>query len=189
MRKDYSTKSFQGKGLLDIVEEIRTMLSGDLAFGQEYDGGLKANTLSSFLQVDEVKGQRILQFISYIDDLLISEKEKVAYIITFSSLLEDGKLNAESLDDGYVFILAEFFRYRTVEEIKQLIFLVSVPELIQVVRSKTLDYNVRTEILNYVVNQYKAQGIDSTKLNEFLSQIITTIQGLDYYKLIETIHS
>lgn len=189
MRKDYSNKIFQGKGLRDIVEEIRTIISNDLALSQEHDGGLKANTLSSFLQVDEVKGQRILQFISYVDDLLISEKEKIVYIITFASLLEDGKLNAESLDDGYVFILVEFFRYRTVEEIKQLISLVSIPELVQVTRSKTLDYEVRTKILNYVVNQYKVQGIDPTKQNEFLSQMITTIQGLDYYKLIETIHS
>ena len=189
MRKDYSNKIFQGKGLRDIVEEIRTMIGGDLAFGQEHDGGLKANTLSSFLQVDEVKGQRILQFISYVDELLISEKDKVSYIITFASLLEDGKLNAESLDDGYVFLLAEFFRYRTVEEIKQFISLVSVPELVQVVRSKTLDCAIRTEVLNYVVNQYKTQGIDFSKQNEFLSQIITTIQGLDYYKLIDMIHS
>lgn len=189
MRKDYSNKIFQGKGLRDIVEEVRTIVSSDLALSQEHDGGLKANALASFLQVDEVKGQRILQFISYVDDLLIPEKEKVSYITTFASLLEDGKLNAESLDDGYVFILAEFFRSRTVEEMKQLISLVSVPELVQVTRSKTLDYQVRTEILNYVVNQYKAQGIDSTKQNEFLSQMITTIQGLDYYKLMETIHS
>jgi len=189
MKKDYSNKMFQGKGLRDIVEEIRILVSGDLAFGQEHDGGLKANTLTSLLQVDEVKGQRILQFISYVDDLLITEKDKISYIITFASLLENGKLNAESLDDGYIFILAEFFRYRTVEEIKQLISLVSVPELVQVVRSKTLDYTVRTEILNYVVNQYKVQGIDPTKQNEFLSQIITAIQGMDYYKLIETIHS
>jgi len=189
MRKDYSNKIFQGKGLRDIVEEIRTIIHDDVAFGQEYDGGLKANTLSSWLQVDEVKGQRILQFISYVDDLLISKKEKVSYIITFSSLLEDGKLNADALDDGYVFMLAEFFRCRTVEEIKQLISLVSIPELVQVVRGKTLDYTIRTEILNYIVNQYQTQGIDSAKQNEFLSQMITTIQGLDYYKLIEMIHS
>ena len=189
MKKDYSDKIFQGKGLRDIVEQIRTIVSSDFSLSQEYDGGLKANTLTSFLQVDEVKGQRILQFISYVDDLLITEKEKVSYIITFSSLLEDGKLNAESLDDGYIFILAEFFRYRTVDEIKKLISLVSVPELVQVVRNKTLDYPVRTEILNYVVNQYQTQGIDSTKQNEFLSQMIINIQGLDYYKLMEMIHS
>ena len=189
MKRDYSEKIFQQMGLRDIVLKLTQKIEENPMLNQQYDGALKANTLSSLLQVDEAKGERILKFVSYIDELLISEEEKVAYLITFSSLIEDAKLNIEALDDGYIFILTEFFRYRSVQEIKSLILIISIPELVLAVRNKTLDSSMRTEILNYVTNQYINQNITHTNQNEFLMKMITTIQESDYYKLIEIMQS
>ncbi len=189
MEKDYSTKIFQGKGLRDIVSSVEQVIDSNPSFNQEYKGTEKKDALSKLLEVDEVRGERILGFISYVDDMLISELEKIAYLLTFSSLLEDGKLNADALDDGYVFLLTGFFKSRTVEEMKQLISMISVPELIASVRTKTLDESVRMELLDYVAKQYQKQGIDQAHQTEFLTQMITNIQGLEYYKLMEIVHS
>lgn len=189
MERDYSEKVFQGKGLRDIVSYMEQVIDSNSSFNQEYNGVEKRNALPKLLEVDEVRGERILKFISYVDEMLVSEQEKVAYLLTFASLLEDGKLNADALDDGYIFMLTEFFKSRTVEDIKQLISMISVPELVSSVRNKTLDENVRLELLNYVAFQYQQQAIDQAHQVEFLTQMITNIQGLDYYKLMEIIHS
>lgn len=189
MTRDFSKKIFEGKSLEEISNYINQKIENNQSLIEEYDGVAKWNTLSTLTTTVGTRQQRILQFISYIDEMMLSEKEKIYYLITLSSLLQFGNLEVETLDDGNLFMIVDFFRIRMVGDIAQLISIVNTQQLLLVVRFKTLDGNIRTEILNYVINQYINQKVDPTQKDNFLAQMMVMIQESEYYKLLEVIHS
>ena len=178
-------KIMDGMELSDIIAMINEEVENDFSLVEEYDGMKKWNSLPVLLLEKGEKKDKIDAFIRYVDDMLISKKEKVSNLITLSSLVEHGKIKIEKMEDGHIFLLVNFFRTRTVKEMTKLLSLVNTPELATAVRMKTLELDVRTEILNYVVDQYQKQNIDRNTKKDFLAKMIDTIQNLDYYKLLD----
>lgn len=171
--------------LSDIVSMINEEVEKDFTLVKEYDGIKKWNSLPILLLEEGKKREKIDAFISYIDGMLISKKEKISYLITLSSLVEHGKIKLEEMEEGHLFLLTDFFRTKTVKEMIKMLPIVNNPELVKTVRLKTLETDIRTEILNYVMDQYQKQKNDKSKKKEFLSKMIDTIQNLDYYKLLD----
>lgn len=188
MEKDYGEKLFRGKDLTGVVNIINQEVADDFSLVEEYDGIKKWNTLPILLLESDEKAEKIQGLVTYVDDMLIEKKEKVSYLITLSSLIEHGKIKLETIDEGQVFMLMDFFRTRTVKEMTKLVRLVNTPTLIKAVRNKTLEVHVRTDILNYVVDNYVEQGIDRSTKKEFLTKMVDTIESLDYYNLWNLIH-
>lgn len=188
MEKDFSEKLFRRKDLTGVVNIINQEVGNDFSLVDEYDGIKKWNTLPILLLESDEKTEKIQGIINYVDDMLITKKEKVLYLITLSSLIEHGKLKLETIDEGQVFMLMDFFKTRTVKEMTKLIRLVNTPALIKAVRNKTLEVHVRTDILNYVIDNYVEQGIDRSTKKEFLAKMVDTIESLDYYKLWNLVH-
>lgn len=180
---------FQGQSLDEIISKIEHKVGLDKTIVGEYDGKAKYDTLSELSLVTSEQEEKILQFINYIDEMLISEKDKMNYIITFSSLIATEKFALEELDSGYIFMIVDFFRTRTINEIKTWISLVNRKELISVIRNKTLENNVRSDTIGYVIDQYQKQGIQEAQIQVFLTGIITELESADYYQLLAIIYS
>ncbi len=185
--KDYSEKIFRGKTLNEIVNLINGEVENDFSLVEENDGIKKWNTLPILLIETKDKSTQIDEFITYVDEMLISEKEKISYLITLSSLVEHGKLKLDSLEKGHILTLVDFFRTKTVKEITKYIRFINNNDLIWTVRNKTVDIEIRTEILNYVFEHFVAEKIDRSHRKDFLAKMIDMIQSLDYYKLLDAI--
>ncbi len=188
-KRDWSEKMFQGKGLNDIISIINHKTEINKTVVAENDGKAKYDTLSILSLLTGDQEQKVLQFIGYLDEMLISEKDKINCIITFSSLIATEKFALEELDFGHIFVIVDFFKTRTMNDIKQWISLVNTKELISVVRRKTLENNVRSDTLGYVIDQYQKQGIQEEQKPAFLTQVITELQAADYYQLLAIIYS
>lgn len=178
-------KMMEGKELSDIVSMINEEVEKDFSLVEEHDGIKKWNSLPILLLEEGNKKEKIDEFISYVDGMLISKKEKISYLITLSSLVEHGKIKIEEMEEGHLFVLTDFFRTKTVKEMTKMLSVINTPELVKAVRLKTLEMDIRTEILNYVMDQYQKQKIDKSSKKEFLAKMIDTIQNLDYYKLLD----
>ena len=188
-KRDWSEKMFQEKNLDDIISKINHKVEADATIISEHEGKAKWDTLSELSLITSEQEAKILQFISYIDEMLISEKDKINYIITLSSLVATEKFALEELDSGYIFIIVDFFKTRTMSDIKQWITLVNTKELISVIRNKTLENNVRSDAIGYMIDQYQKQGVTEEQKQAFLAQVIAELQAADYYQLLAIIYS
>lgn len=185
--KDYSEKIFRGKTLNEIINLINGEVENDFSLVEENDGIKKWNTLPILLIETKDKSTQIDEFITYIDEMLISEKEKISYLITLSSLVEHGKIKLDTLEKGHILVLVDFFHRKTVKEITKYIKFINNDDLIWAVRNKTLDIEIRTEILDYVLEHFIKEKIDRAHRKEFLAKMIDMIESLDYYKLLDEI--
>lgn len=186
--KDYSEKIFRGKTLNEIINLVNAAVEHNFSLVEENDGIKKWNTLPILLIETEDKSTQIDEFITYVDEMLISEQEKISYLITLSSLVEHGKLKLDHLEKGHILTLVDFFRTKTVKEITKYIRFINNNDLIWAVRNKTVDIDVRTEILDYVLEHFIEEKIDRAHRKEFLTKMIDMIESLDYYKLLDAIH-
>lgn len=184
MEKDYSEKILEGKSLNEIVNYVNNLVERDFSLIEEYDGMSKWNFLPMLLIEPEEKTNRVLKFMEYVDEMLISEKEKILYLITISSLVEHGKIQMDAMEDAQVTVLTDFFMDKTVEEIGSLLPIVNFEVLISEVRKKTLDRDSRTAILDTVVEEYKKRN--PSDINVFIMQMVDKIHNTDYYDLIKT---
>ena len=75
-------KIFSGMPLGKIVDHINEAVSSDFTILKEHDNIKKWNCLPVLLIEEEDEQQKILTFIDYVDELMITPSEKYIYIIT-----------------------------------------------------------------------------------------------------------
>ena len=179
--------NFEKEELKEIVNQINQEVEKDFKLIESNDGINKWNCLPILLMEDEEEQKKILDFIRYVDDLMISYSNKIEYIVTLACLIENGKLNIKELDDGIIFMLASYFKTKTVKEMLKELTLISEKDIINTVRLKTLEMDSRNKILQYVYDQFKAKKITKAYQGEFFENIINEIKETDYYDLMKKI--
>ena len=179
--------NFEKEELTEIVNQINQEVEKDFKLIESNDGINKWNCLPILLMEDEEEQKKILDFIRYVDDLMISYSNKIEYIVTLACLIENGKLNIKELDDGIIFMLASYFKTKTVKEMLKELTLISEKDIINTVRLKTLEMDSRNKILQYVYDQFKAKKITKAYQGEFFENIINEIKETDYYDLMKKI--
>lgn len=185
MREVKIEKIFSGMPLGKIVDHINEAVNSDFTILKEHDNIRKWNCLPVLLIEEEDEQQKILTFIDYVDELMITPSEKYVYIITLASLIEHGKVNIKLLEDGPIFMLADYFKDKTIKEMSKMLPIVGHPKAIHMARFKTLEVDVRTEILEYIYRMYKAKRITKAHKEEFLDKLANEIYQEDYYKLLD----
>ncbi len=187
MRKVEVEKVLSGVPLGKIIDDINEAVSEDFSIVKDYDNIKKWNCLPVLLIEEEEEQQKILTFIDYVDELMIPLKEKYIYIITLASLIENGKVEIKLLEEATLFMLADYFKNKTIKEMSKMLPVVGNAKAIHAARFKTLEVDVRTEILEYIYRTYKAKRITKAHKEEFLDKIATEIYQKDYYQLMDTI--
>ncbi len=178
-------KIFSGMSLEKIVNYINEAVSNDFAILKEHDNIKKWNCLPVLLIEEEDEQQKILKFIDYVDELMITPGEKYIYIITLASLIENGKVNIKLLEDGPIFMLTDYFKDKTIKEMSKMLPIIGHPKALHAARFKTLEVDVRTEILEYIYRMYKAKRITKAHKEEFLEKLANEIYQKDYYELLD----
>lgn len=185
MREVRIEKIFCGMPLGKIIDHINGAVNNDFTILKEHDNIKKWNCLPVLLIEEEDEQQKILNFIDYVDELMITPNEKYIYIITLASLIENGKVNIRLLEDGPIFMLADYFKDKTIKEMSKMLPVVGHPKALHAARFKTLEVDVRTEILEYIYRTYKAKRITKARKEEFLEKMANEIYQKDYYELLD----
>ncbi|MBE6147587.1 MAG: hypothetical protein E7168_04565 [Firmicutes bacterium] len=178
---------FEKEELKEIVDQINKEVEKDFKLIESNDGINKWNCLPILLMEEEEEQKKILDFIHYVDDLMITYSEKIEYIVTLACLIENGKLNIKELDDGIIFMLASYFKPKTVKQMLKELTLISEKDIINTVRIKTLEMDTRNKILQYIYDQFTAKKITKAYQEEFFENIINEIKETDYYDLMKKI--
>lgn len=179
----------QNFNLRDVITKISQLVTEKEVELQENEID-NCNEIPKLLLLKGKNIDRALSFVEYIDSLLISKEEKVRYIITLVSIIVYGKINLEVYDDPKLFTIVNYYQGRDKEEIKNTIAVISIHEILDIVRTKTLDINDRNSILEYIKNQAIKAKLDPTNVNKktaFINSAITHIKDKDYYDLMDTI--
>ncbi len=173
--------------LKTAIDEINKEISIDHKVIEANDGILKWRYLPSILTLDVSFQDKFLEFIRFVDGLMISKTEKYIYIITLAGLIGVKRFNILSLEDGYIFTIVDYFKNKNMDTIKEEFDIINNQELINAVRNKSLQIEVRNKILDFVYRKLKENGIsnDSKQVNSFIKEMIDTINQIEYYELLE----
>ncbi len=166
-----------------LIKKINDIIGEEFSILQDEDRLEKWNTLPKLLVLGENQKKRLLEFIDFVDSLLVPVSEKIIYIISLCGLLEYGKLKIDEYDCGSLFTLADYYQNSSIYDIKNTIGIIGNQNLLLVVREKTLDLEVRKQMLSDILN--RANTITNKKeLNQFLMDVIQEYKEKNYYDLV-----
>lgn len=171
-----------------LVENINKLVDKNFNILSHNDDIEKWNSVPKLLMLDVDKQEKLLNFVEYVDTLLISLNDKAMYIISLSGLIEVGKLNIMDYDDGGLFTLADYYNHTNILDIKKTLPIIGNNKLLLAVRNKTLELDTRKKILLDIVNKLNSDKIDATnskKVEKFITDIVTEIEAKDYYELVD----
>lgn len=172
------------KTVKELVDNINKIVDRNFNILSSDDDIEKWNSVPKLLMLSEEKQERLLNFIEYIDNLLISIEDKTLYIISLSGLIEIKKLNILDYDDGSLFTLANYYSHINNTDIRNTFSTISNKELLLTVRKKTLDIDTRKKILTDVAKTLKDDKISDKKIDKFILTKINEIRDKDYYELV-----
>ncbi len=171
-----------------LVSRINEIIDEKFTILDEKDDIEKWNGIPKLLLLDEKTQNRVLEFVDFMDSLLVPIEEKTIYIVSLSGLIEFGKISLDQYDLGSLFTMADYYQNSSISEIKNTLILVGNPALLNAIRCKTLELDTRKEILKKVVNRFfetKRTKIDNKTITKYLNDAIQQIQTLDYYELVK----
>lgn len=174
--------------LKQVIDDINKMVSKEFEIVENNDDMEKWTSLPILLLESDEQQQKILSFIEFVDSLFISKDEKISYIITLSSLMKYAKLDISKVEDGELFILADYFNEKNIDAMEKELPVVNHPLIIDAVRTKILENDTRVKLLEYAYKTYKEKKINKEKLDEYAKQFKDMVEQLDYYELIKTIN-
>lgn len=173
--------------LNEVVENINTIINQKNTPPEESYNQEKINSLQEILTLSADIQNRILKIIRFIDDLFISKEEKVDYIITVASLIKFGKLNISELEDGRIFVLADYFKDKKVEAIPAQLIVINQPFIINSIRNKVLENDMRIKLIEYACKLCKEKKVNASTLEKFAKEFGEMINKLDYYELLKLV--
>ena len=174
--------------LKDVIEEINKIVKKKQEIVENNDDMGKWTSLPVLLLEEDNEQERILKYIDFVDNMFISRDEKISYIITLAILIKDGHLDISTVEDGHLFILADYFNERTNDAIENELLVVNEPSIIEEVRNKTLENDTRVKLLEYAYKMYQEKNITEDGLSTFAKEFAEMITKLDYYELLKLIN-
>ena len=174
--------------LKQVINDINKMVSKKFEIVENNDDMEKWTSLPILLLESEEQQKKILSFIEFVDSLFISKNEKISYIITLSSLIKYVKLDISTVEDGELFILADYFNEKNIDAMENELPVVDYPLIMHAVRTKTLENDTRVKLLEYAYKIYQEKKISKEKLEEFAKEFKDMVEQLDYYELLKTIN-
>lgn len=169
------------KGLVDNINKIVDKNFNILSHDDDIE---KWNSVPKLLMLDAEKQERLLNFVEYVDNLLISIEDKALYIISLSGLIEIKKINILDYDDGSLFTLADFYSHISNMDIKNTFSVISNKDLLLTIRMKTLEIDARRKILMNITESLNKLKLNDKRIDKFIDDKIDEIRDKDYYELI-----
>lgn len=174
--------------LKQVIDDINKMVGKKFEIVENNDDMEKWTSLPILLLESEEQQEKILNFIEFVDSLSISKDEKISYIITLSSLMKYKKLDISKVEDGELFILADYFNEKNIEAMNDELQVVNHPLIMHAVRMKTLENDTRVKLLEYAYKTYQEKKINKEKLEGFAKEFKEMVDQSDYYELIKLIN-
>ena len=174
--------------LKQVIDNINKIVNKKFEIVENNDDIEKWTSIPILLLEDNEKQERILKFIEFVDSLLITKDEKISYIITLSSLIKFDKLDISKVENGHLFILADYFNEKNIDAMKEELVVINQPLIINAVRNKTLENDTRVKLLEYVYKTYHEKKITKTGLEKFAKEMVEMIEKSDYYELLKLIN-
>ncbi len=174
-----NTKLWDGAITFETVEKTINDYVKEEIFQIQESGFLeKWNYFSLFaIQPAEVM-TAFLETVSYIDSLTLDKRQKISYILTLVYLILKEKLEICSRNKNDIILLVAYFNTLSVEQIQNSFPYLNQEVLLLKVRMKSLDFDVRLKLLSY---------IDKTRKR--LEEVVSLIDGTEYYELLKVIES
>ena len=162
----------------ELIKSINLVIEKELSIIALSDNIVKWNAMPKLLLLEEENKKKVLSFIEFINTISISIEEKIGYVISLCGLLEFGKISLRNYDIGNLFTMVDYYRNRSITEIRATILMVGNPKLLSVVRIKTLDLEERRNLLFSVIKYMKEHEIviqNKIELKRFLEDRILEI--------------
>lgn len=173
--------------LKQVIDKINKIVGKKFEIVENSDDIQKWTNLPILLLESEEVQSHILKFIEFIDGLFISKDEKISYIITLSCLIKFGKLDITKLEDGSLFVLADYFNEKEINAIEKELPIVGNNTILNAVRTKTLENLTRVEMLEYAYKLSQVNKVKSNQIDEFAKEFASHIEKLDYYEILKLI--
>ncbi len=171
-----------------LVAQINKIIDEKFSILDEKDDIEKWNGIPKLLLLEEPVQKKFLEFVDFMDSLLVPIEDKVIYVVSLSGLMEFGGVNLEKYDVGSLFMMADYYQNSTITEIKNTIIIAGNLELLTAIRLKTLDLEARKKILRKIVEgffQPKRNKVDNKVISKYITDSIQMIQMTDYYELMK----
>ena len=171
----------------ELVKRINEIVGEKFEILDEKDDIEKWNSVPKLLLLDDVAQKRLLSFIEFLDSIPGPIETKAIIIVSLAGLMEFANIKLYNYDDGSLYTMADYYQNSSIEDIRKTISIIGNNDLLQAVRRKTLELNIRNKILLGIEKRCFNDKIDTTNLNlvsEFISKIIKELEEKDYYELI-----
>lgn len=170
------------KNLKDIIDDINTRVEVKFEI-IEGDDLEKWTSLPILLLEEENVQDHIIKFIEYVDGLLIPLDKKIEYVITLSSLMKFGKLDICNIEDGSIFMLTDYFKDKKNSTIEEELPVLNNSIIINLVRTKSIENDFRTELLSYIYKTYIDKKTEKNDKETVIKEIIASLEKLDCYQI------
>ena len=170
----------------NLAEKINEIVNNKFDILEKKDDIEKWNTIPNLLLLDDVAQKRLLSFIEFMDSLNTPVEDKAMLIISLSGVLEFGNIKLYDYDDGNLYTIADFYKDRTIEDIKKTISLIGNKDVLLTVRRKTLDLEIRKKLLINIEKSFLSAKISSAnQITNFSKKVIKELETKEYYDLVK----
>jgi len=119
---------------------------------------------------------KFLEVITYVDSLELSKDEKIQDTLTLVYLILKEKLDIVNKNTNSIYLLLSYLNKVPLENVTASLTYLNNDALLEKIRLKTLDIEIRERIVEY---------IDKTK--KPLAEVIQWIEQTDYYDLVKIV--
>ena len=172
----------------DLVKKINEVVGKEFEILDEKDDIEKWNSVPKLLLFDEVAQKRFISFVDFMDGLTLPIETKAMIIVSLVGLMEFANIKLYDYDDGSLYKMADYYQNSSIDDIKKTIAIIGNKELLLAVRKKTLDLDVRKNVLLDIEKKFIDDKIDATKkknVSSFVNKIIKELEEKDYYDLVK----
>lgn len=128
------------------------------------------------MEKDEVR-QKFLEVVTYIDDLTnINKEDKIRYITTLSYLVVKERLKITKMDENNIYLLLSHLDKVPLENLKDTLKYLNNTKLLEKIRIKTLDLEIRKKIIAYIDKQQMS-----------IEETIKWLENEEYYDMLKLI--
>ena len=160
----------------NLVSKINEIVGKKFAILDEKDDIEKWNGIPRLMMLDEIAQKRFISFVDYMDSLLIPIEDKAMLVVSLSGIMQFTNIKLYDYDDGNLFTMADFYQNSSIEDITNTIQIISNINLLNTVRTKTLDLEERTKILLNVLEVIKKNNPTAENINNLIADEINKIK-------------
>ena len=176
----------RNEDIKDVVDKINDLVDENFdVLGKNDDDIVKWTTIPDLIGFTDVKRDRLIKFINYLDLTRLPMIDKSLILISLSGLIRYFDLDITKYEDGNLYLISNHYQNTKIEIMKKTIPVINNNRLLLAVRNKTLDLNARKIILKKIEYQIYDQGIDTSnnsELTDFINIEIKKLNETDFYR-------